>query len=119
MPFAHPKLKAEVNKMSYDFTRRVGFIHMAPYSCTDMTGATAIFEAIDPRVLMIVTFAGEKLDTTYVKAGQNKERMTWGALAPNGAELSFDPEQLDEAEAREAIRALRALPEVRDMPVSA
>jgi hypothetical protein len=115
--FTHPQLMTDVREVRYDFVRRVGFVYMGEHCCTDWGGATRLFEAIDPRVRLVVTIAGEKLDTCYFKTGEVRRGSKWAALAPQGGVLGYDPGQSTESEASDAIRAVRSLPEVADMAV--
>lgn len=59
-------LQTSVLAVHYDFLTRTGTLHMAPQCTTDMTGAIALFTAIDPDVQRIETIAGDHLDTAYV-----------------------------------------------------
>lgn len=58
-------LKTSVTKLAYDFAARTGTLSLPPLCCTDMTGAIALFQRIDPQVEQIETFAGGQRDTTY------------------------------------------------------
>lgn len=64
-------------RLEYDFVNRAGALHMRDGSCTDMTGAIQLFQAIDANVEAIDTFAGGKPDTLY-----RKERHGWEAYRP-------------------------------------
>jgi hypothetical protein len=44
--------------------------------CCDMSGCIIFFEAIDPEVLEIETFAGDERDTAYVRRRQGWQSMT-------------------------------------------
>lgn len=64
-----PELMCEVHSLTYDFTSRTGTLIMAQGNATDMAGAIALFERIDPNVQYIATFAGSIPDTRYVLRG--------------------------------------------------
>jgi len=61
----HLKMQTDAKQLIYDFERRFGTLHQAADCCTDMTGTISVFEAIDPDVRKIQTWAGGFLDTTY------------------------------------------------------
>jgi hypothetical protein len=52
--------------LSYDAHTRTGTIEMPEGSCTDISGAIALFTRIDPAVVRVITKAGGKLDTSFV-----------------------------------------------------
>ena len=54
-----------VKRVVYDFDTRRGILMMEEDSCTDMNGAIKLFQAIDPNVKAIDTFAGTRPDTSY------------------------------------------------------
>lgn len=60
-------LQCYVLRMSYDFALRTGEVWMPEGSCSDMTGAIEWFSDIDDGVKTIITWAGGKLDTTYIQ----------------------------------------------------
>jgi hypothetical protein len=65
-PRSWPGLQCAIpRKIEYEPRSRQGTIYMNSGMCTDAAGAIALFTAIDPDVLTIVTIAGEKLDTVY------------------------------------------------------
>ncbi|SMQ65946.1 hypothetical protein SAMN06295905_1356 [Devosia lucknowensis] len=59
------RLQCYLRRIAYDFAERRGIIVMGEGSCTDMAGATALFEAIDTLVLAVDTYVGEVPDTAY------------------------------------------------------
>lgn len=63
-------LQCRVERIAYDIKTRTGYIDLPEGSCTDMGGAIALFEAIDPEVRTI--YAG---DTAYSWDGR------WDALS--------------------------------------
>lgn len=69
------RLMCGVKALSYDFATRTGAIAFPPYHCCDMTGCTRLFEAIDPGVIAIDTYSGDRPDTVY-----RKRRGTWEAM---------------------------------------
>ncbi|MCW5706768.1 hypothetical protein [Shinella sp.] len=64
-PIYLPDLMCEVHSLTYDFPTRTGRLNMAQGNATDMAGAIALFERIDPNVELISTFAGDVPDTIY------------------------------------------------------
>ena len=62
-------LGTAVVALVYDFTTRTGVLVLPELCCTDMGGAIALFETIDPGVTRIETVAGETPDTTYTRRG--------------------------------------------------
>ena len=63
----HDQFMCKVKDLAYDFAKKTGTLHMAPADCCDMQGCVDLFERIDPRVRRIETFAGDKVDTIYVR----------------------------------------------------
>jgi hypothetical protein len=60
-------LHTSVERLEYDFRHATGFLYMPKGCCTDMGGCIALFEAIDPKVRVIRTFANDVADTVYSK----------------------------------------------------
>lgn len=58
-------LGCEVDRLEYDFNKRIGRLFMPKDNCCDMSGCVAMFERIDPHVKRIETFAAGKPDTMY------------------------------------------------------
>lgn len=56
-------------RIEYNTATRTGLIRMSPHCCADMTGAIRLFVAIDPQVVLIHTFAGERPDVSYRNDG--------------------------------------------------
>lgn len=52
------ELQCDVIELRYDFEYARGCLILPPDTCVDMSGAIALFERVDPRVLQIETFAG-------------------------------------------------------------
>jgi hypothetical protein len=61
----HPELQCSLVRLEYDWPARRGRAYLAPGDCVDMAGCIAVFERIDPKVLLIETFSGSKRDTAY------------------------------------------------------
>jgi hypothetical protein len=61
------QLQCCVRGLTYDFPLATAEIWMAEDSCTDMTGAIDMVTAIDPNAKTIITWAGKKRDTVYMK----------------------------------------------------
>lgn len=59
------QLQCFVYKLEYNFKLKLGILIMANGSCCDMTECINLFKKIDPKVIQIQTFAGNKRDTTY------------------------------------------------------
>lgn len=76
-PVFHEGAQCYVVALRYDFVERRGRLIMGDDSCTDMSGAIRMFEAIDPGVQSIATFAGATPDTSYVRVNGK-----WEALLP-------------------------------------
>ena len=75
----HYELQSSVRSMSYDFRERRGRLDLEALCCCSMTGAVAMFVAIDQEVQRIETFAGGKPDTAYVR-----HRQGWQAVEADG-----------------------------------
>lgn len=72
-------LLCHVHALSYDFDARTGRLNNAADECCDMRSCVRLFEGIDPRVLRIDTYAGDKRDTIYMRARKNAQ---WTAYCP-------------------------------------
>lgn len=72
----HVEMMTWVNSITYDFQNRIGWVEMPPGACTDMPGAIAFFERIDPLVAEIHTVVGNALDTSYLRGSSGE----WTAL---------------------------------------
>lgn len=67
-------LQTDAISLSYFFPERLGLILLPEGCCVDMSGAIALFTAIDPNVLQIETLAkGQKLPTQYWRPGVGDE----------------------------------------------
>jgi hypothetical protein len=64
------QMMTTVQRITYDWTTRTGRVDMPAYCCVDMSGCVAFFEALDPEVGCIETFAGPLPDTYYVRTGR-------------------------------------------------
>ena len=73
------RLMCNVQKLAYDFCTQTGRLDFPEGDCCDMSGAIALFTAIDPGVRQIETFAGGKPDTVYQRDGKGGE---WAVLLP-------------------------------------
>ena len=82
----HSGLQCCVLLVAYDFRTRVGRLDMARGNCCDMSGAIAFFEAIDPQVIQIQTYAAAKRDTVYVK-----RRWGWQSIGADGLAWPMPP----------------------------
>jgi hypothetical protein len=71
------RLGALVEHLSYDFKSRTGMLTIPELCCVDMDATISLFVDIDPQVKIIMTIAGEILDTTYMRRDE-----TWTALPP-------------------------------------
>jgi hypothetical protein len=67
------RLLCYVKRLTYEFNTRTGRLDMPEHNCCDMTGAIALFQAIDPKVRFIETFAGGVSDTSYRRQGDKWE----------------------------------------------
>lgn len=65
MAVFHEKLKCMVESAEYDFGERRGRLHMAANNCCEMSACIRLFEALDPEVKTISTYAGGVPDTIY------------------------------------------------------
>lgn len=70
------ELMTEVSSISYSPVERVGVVYMPKNCCTSFEGAINLFQRIDPKVELIVTVEGNKVDTIYFKMRDGK----WGSL---------------------------------------
>lgn len=67
----HPQLQCIVKWLTYDWDAHIGRIGFLPFNCCDGAACKNLFLAIDPGVLLIRTYAGEKQDTIYARKGRN------------------------------------------------
>ena len=65
-----------VDRLEYDFHARCGKLYMPEGNCTDMEGVIALFKGLDPAVLRVETFSGERPDMVYIKITQEWEVIT-------------------------------------------
>jgi hypothetical protein len=77
LPSFDTRLACVPERLVYDFTTRTGHLYMLQGDCCDMQGAVALFQAIDPRVVRVVTASGDALDTCY-----ETQRGGWVAKGP-------------------------------------
>jgi hypothetical protein len=63
----HEGLQCCVIAIGYEPASRRGVLCMPDGSCCDMSGCIVVFEAIDPMVAKIETWAGDRPDMAYVK----------------------------------------------------
>lgn len=63
----HPEMMCTVLHLGYDFTNRLGEVHVGKLQSTDMTGCTAFFERIDAEVKGIRVVASGRPDFIYLK----------------------------------------------------
>jgi hypothetical protein len=71
-------LQCYVQRISYDYALRTGEVWMPEESCADMDGVITWFGDIDDGIRTIITWAGGKMDTTYIKDDDGK----WTAVHP-------------------------------------
>ena len=64
-----PELQCCALSVVYNWRTRAGILVLPEFNCTDMAGAIALFERIDPHVKIIVTTAGDECDTRYEQSG--------------------------------------------------
>jgi len=65
-PHSWPNMMCGIpRKIEYEPRKRCGIVYMDSGMCTDKDGAIALFTAIDPDVLTIITIAGQNTDTIY------------------------------------------------------
>jgi hypothetical protein len=65
------ELGCEVERLQYNFRSHAGVLSLPSGQCCDMDGCIKLFSGIDPEVVLIETFSGDKQDTTYSKFGPN------------------------------------------------
>jgi hypothetical protein len=58
-------LQCSLKRLEYNPETRIGMLWLGDGECTDMSGAIAVFQRIDPEVQTIVTWSGCKQDTAY------------------------------------------------------
>ena len=63
------RLMCGVERLSYDFATRKGVVVFPRGDCCDFRGCLRLFEAIDPGVVAIDTWSGDRPDTIYRKRG--------------------------------------------------
>jgi hypothetical protein len=56
-----------VRTLEYDFKSKSGVLRLEDGSCTDMSGCIGLFKKIDPEVVKILTVAGHRKDTAYIR----------------------------------------------------
>jgi hypothetical protein len=62
------RLMCSVISMTYDFPSHTGYLYLCSGDCCDMRGCVGLFKAVDPKVLEIICFSGDKPDVQYHKA---------------------------------------------------
>ena len=72
-------LMCHLERLEYDTKAKIGALWLADGSCTDMGGAIAVFERIDPGVQAIMTFAGRRRDTAYHRTSDGSWRAVVGS----------------------------------------
>jgi hypothetical protein len=63
------RMMTSVTRLLYNRDEHVGVALFPPICCCDMTGCIAVFQTIDPDVIQIQTFSGDKPDTIYTRDG--------------------------------------------------
>jgi hypothetical protein len=61
------RLMTHVEGVAYDFRTREGRLYLPELCCCDRGGALALFTAIDSKVEVVRTFAGDKADMVFLK----------------------------------------------------
>ena len=79
-------LQCCVLSLIYNWRTRSGYLVLPAFHCTDMAGAIAIFERIDPQVKTIVTIAGDEFDTRYERSADADEWLSYRAAPRTKAE---------------------------------
>ena len=80
-------LGCEVDRLEYDFNKRIGRLFMPKDNCCDMSGCVAMFERIDPHVKRIETFAAGKPDYDEAK-WLDIIRKTWRKMSPRAHQFA-------------------------------
>jgi hypothetical protein len=60
-----PELQCCALSVIYNWRTRAAILVLPEGNCTDMSGAIALVTRLDPKVSMIVTTAGDEVDTRY------------------------------------------------------
>jgi len=64
-------------RIEYNSATNVGKLYMKPGCCTDRQAAIDLFMAIDPKVVLVQTFAGDLPDTFY-----SRDDSEWTDIPP-------------------------------------
>ncbi len=64
-----PEFQCCAISVIYNWRTRAAILVLPELNCTDMAGAIAFCERIDPRVVNIITVVGDELDTRYALSG--------------------------------------------------
>lgn len=75
----HPTMQCRVLELRYSFVHKTGTLHMVDGDCCDMSGCVDAFKAIDGDVARIVTYSGNRADTSYILTKEG-----WEAKWPPG-----------------------------------
>jgi hypothetical protein len=81
----HPQLMCCVKNIHYNLPQRTGVVYMGDTDCVDMRGCINLFTAIDDKVERILTFQGDRADTTYSKIDGEWHAMLAGRVRTGGA----------------------------------
>lgn len=75
----HPRFQCTPLQVRYDYALHRGIVFLQDDDCTDMTGAIAVFQQLDPDVIEIVTKNERGGGTTYIcRHGRwSAERRRW------------------------------------------
>ena len=107
------ELQCQAESLAYDLRSHTGHLYLPAMTCTDMSGCIALFQRIDPGVQAIQTWSGARLDTRYVRNGEQ-----WAAyVARNGAigsvlareDIPFLEERVDHLDANVKLATDRVL----------
>jgi hypothetical protein len=66
----------------YNWETKTGVLVLPPEHCTDMRGAIAFFERIDPAVELILTGSDDCPDTRYERSGMEWRAIVYGRAEP-------------------------------------
>ena len=65
--------QCRVIRITYNFEKRQGVLEVPSENCCDMDGCIQWFTRIDPFVEAICIYAGDRIDTAYLKTGKEWE----------------------------------------------
>ncbi len=80
VPEYFPPLQCGLRRVQVDFERHEIVLWLPPHECTDMSGAIAYAQSLDPDARVIRTVAGDVPDTIYVWPPFYRD---WRAFTPS------------------------------------